>query len=71
MNTIATATATTTRTFLPNNESIGAGSTTRLTLDERNVITYGQERNAIEFFDSHRNRDIRAVMGSNRAPFLS
>jgi hypothetical protein len=54
MNTIATATATTTRTFLPNN-----------------VITYGQERNAIEFFDSHRNRDIRAVMGSNRAPFLS
>lgn len=38
------------------------------TVTERVVVLTDDER---EFFDSRHNRDIRALMGSNRAPFLS
>jgi hypothetical protein len=68
------AASTITRTFLPSDDNpsnAGRNVGVRLTIDERNVLTYGRESNAVEFFDARSKRDVRAVMGSNRAPFLS
>jgi hypothetical protein len=60
------------RTFLPDaDNSSNAGAEMTLTIEERKVITFGTETNAVEFFDKRSNRAIRAVMGSNRADFLS
>ena len=60
------------RSFLPesNNTTNTPGPNVALTYEERCLVAYGKD-NTIEFFDAKRNRDIRAIMGANRAPFLS
>jgi hypothetical protein len=59
------------RTFLPDADNGNSGAEMTLTIEERKVITFGTETNAVEFFDKRSNRAIRAVMASNRADFLS
>lgn len=64
------------RAFCPPTRTIERKSAERVLVatfsdDERTIAPSRYAEEIAEFFDSRENRDLRALMGSNRAPFLS